>query len=117
MTRGLAEITRLGMALGARRETFYGLSCLGDLVTTCFSPKSRNRGVGEALGRGEKIKDILGGMDAVAEGVVTVRAVYRLAQKKKMDMPIVTQVYKIIFENKSPANAMKDLMGRSLKSE
>ena len=117
LTRGLGEITRLGMALGARRETFYGLTGLGDLVTTCFSPNSRNRGVGEALGRGEKIKDILGGMDAVAEGVVTVRAVYRLAQKKKMDMPIVTQVYKIIFENKSPANAMKDLMGRSLKSE
>jgi glycerol-3-phosphate dehydrogenase (NAD(P)+) len=117
LTRGLGEITRLGMALGARRETFYGLTGLGDLVTTCFSPNSRNRGVGEALGRGEKIKDILGGMDAVAEGVVTVRAVYRLAQKKKMDMPIVTQVYKIIFENKSAAHAMKDLMGRSLKSE
>ena len=117
LTRGLGEITRLGMALGARRETFYGLTGLGDLVTTCFSPNSRNRGVGEALGRGEKIKDILRNMDAVAEGVVTVRAVYRLAQKKKMDMPIITQVYKIIFENKSAAHAMKDLMNRSLKSE
>jgi glycerol-3-phosphate dehydrogenase (NAD(P)+) len=90
---------------------------LGDLVTTCFSPNSRNRGVGEALGRGQKIKDILGDMDAVAEGVVTVRGVYRLAQKKKIDMPIVTEVYKIIFENKPAKRAMKDLMGRSLKSE
>ena len=117
LTRGLGEITRLGMALGARRETFYGLTGLGDLVTTCFSPNSRNRSVGEALGRGQKIKDVLGGMYAVAEGVVTVRGVYHLAQKKKIDMPIVTEVYKIIFENKSPANAMKDLMGRSLKSE
>jgi len=117
LTRGLGEISRLGMVLGARRETFYGLAGMGDLVTTCFSPNSRNRSVGEALGRGQKVKDVLGGMDAVAEGVVTVRGVYRLAQKKKIDMPIVTEVYKIIFENKSPANAMKDLMGRSLKSE
>ena len=117
LTRGLVEITRLGVALGARQETFYGLTGLGDLVTTCFSPNSRNRTVGEALGRGEKIKDILGGMNAVAEGVVTAKAVYHLAQKKKIAMPIVTEVYKIIFENKSPVNAMKDLMGRSLKSE
>jgi len=117
LTRGLAEITRLGMALGARQETFYGLTGLGDLVTTCFSPSSRNRSVGEALGRGEKIKDVLGGMNAVAEGVVTARAVYHLSQKKKMDMPIVREVYKIIFENKPAKNAMKDLMGRSLKSE
>lgn len=117
LTRGLVEITRLGMALGARRETFYGLTGLGDLVTTCFSPNSRNRTVGEALGRGEKIKDVLGGMNAVAEGVVTARAAYHLAQKKKIPMPIVTEVYKIIFENKSAHRAMKDLMGRSLKSE
>ncbi len=117
LTRGLAEITRLGMALGGRRETFYGLAGLGDLATTCFSPNSRNRTVGEALGRGQKIKDILGGMNAVAEGVVTANAVYHLAQKKKIAMPIVTEVYKIIFENKSPRSAMKDLMGRSLKSE
>jgi glycerol-3-phosphate dehydrogenase (NAD(P)+) len=117
LTRGLGEITRLGMALGARRETFYGLTGLGDLVTTCFSPSSRNRTVGEALGRGEKIKDVLGGMNAVAEGVVTARAAYHLAQKMKIDMPIVTEVYRIIFENKPAPRAMKDLMGRSLKSE
>jgi glycerol-3-phosphate dehydrogenase (NAD(P)+) len=117
LTRGLVEISRLGMALGGRRETFYGLTGLGDLVTTCFSPISRNRSVGEALGRGEKIKDVLGSMRAVAEGVVTARAVYHLARKKKIGMPIVTEVYKILFENKSAKRAMKDLMGRSLKSE
>lgn len=117
LTRGLAEITRLGMTLGGRRETFYGLAGLGALATTCFSPNSRNRTVGEALGKGQKIKDILGAMNAVAEGVVTARAVYHLAQKKKIAMPIVTEVYKIIYENKSPAKSMKNLMSRSLKSE
>jgi glycerol-3-phosphate dehydrogenase (NAD(P)+) len=105
------------MSLGGRKETFYGLAGLGDLATTCFSPNSRNRTVGEALGRGGKIKKILGGMNAVAEGVVTARAVYRLAQKKKIAMPIVTEVYKIIFTDKPAKLAMKDLMGRSLKSE
>jgi glycerol-3-phosphate dehydrogenase (NAD(P)+) len=117
LTRGLAEITRLGVALGCRRETFYGLAGLGDLATTCFSPNSRNRMVGQALGQGQKIKTILDRMDAVAEGVVTTRAVYHLARKKKIAMPIVNEVYKIIFENKAVLRAMVDLMGRSLKSE
>jgi len=117
LTRGLSEISRLGIALGARQETFYGLTGLGDLVTTCFSPNSRNRTVGEALGRGAKIKDVLGGMSAVAEGVVTAKAVYHLAKKMKINMPIVTEVYRIIFENKLPKRAMKDLMSRTLKSE
>ena len=117
LTRGLAEITRLGLALGSRRETFYGLTGLGDLVTTCFSPKSRNRTVGEALGGGERIDHVLGGMNAVAEGVVTARAVFHLAKKMKMDMPIVTEVYRIIVEHKPARRAMKDLMSRSLKSE
>ena len=117
LTRGLVEIARLGVMMGARQETFYGLTGLGDLVTTCFSPSSRNRTVGEALGRGQKIKNILGGMHAVAEGVVTARAVYHLAQKKKINININTEVYKIIFENKPAKNAMKDLMSRSLKSE
>lgn len=117
LTRGLAEITRLGVALGCRRETFYGLAGLGDLATTCFSPNSRNRTVGEALGQGQKIKTVLARMDAVAEGIVTTRAVYHLARKKKIAMPIVSEVYKIIFNNKAVARAMVDLMGRSLKSE
>jgi len=117
LTRGLTEITRLGIALGGRRETFYGLAGLGDLATTCFSPNSRNRTVGEQLGKGEKIKTVLGGMNAVAEGVITAKAVYRLSAKKKIPMPIVTEVYKILFANKSVRKAMSDLMGRSLKSE
>ena len=117
LTRGLAEMTRLGMVLGGRRETFYGLAGLGDLATTCFSPNSRNRTVGEALGQGKKIKAILGNMNAVAEGVVTARAVYHLAKSRKIPMPIVNEVYKIIYENKPASRAMKDLMGRSLKSE
>ncbi|MBF0504934.1 MAG: NAD(P)-dependent glycerol-3-phosphate dehydrogenase [Candidatus Omnitrophica bacterium] len=117
LTRGLAEITRLGIALGCRRETFYGLAGLGDLATTCFSPNSRNRSVGEALGQGRKIKDILAHMDAVAEGVGTAHAVYHWAAKKKIAMPIVGEVYKIIYENKPVCKAMGDLMSRSLKSE
>jgi len=117
LTRGLAEITRLGVALGCRRGTFYGLAGLGDLATTCFSPHSRNRSVGEALGKGQKIRVILAHMDAVAEGVITAQAVYHLARKKKIVMPIVSEVYKIIFENKAVSQAMADLMGRSLKSE
>ncbi len=117
LTRGLAEITRLGAVLGCRRETFYGLAGLGDLATTCFSPNSRNRMVGEALGQGKKIKTILARMDAVAEGVGCAQAVYHLARKKKIAMPIVSEVYKIIYKNKAVACAMADLMGRSLKSE
>jgi glycerol-3-phosphate dehydrogenase (NAD(P)+) len=117
LTRGLMEMTRLGVSLGGKRETFYGLSGLGDLVTTCFGPTSRNRSVGEQLGRGKSIKAVLSGMNAVAEGVITAKAVYKLSLKKNIPMPIVTEVYKILFANKSAGKAMSDLMGRSLKSE
>jgi glycerol-3-phosphate dehydrogenase (NAD(P)+) len=117
LTRGLAEISRLGMALGGRKETFYGLTGLGDLVTTCVSPQSRNRAVGEALGKGKKIKDVLGPMSMVAEGVITSKAVYRLSRKMKIAMPITEQVYKIIFQNKNARNAMDDLMIRDAKPE
>ena len=117
VTRGLVEMTRLGMALGARQETFYGLTGLGDLITTCFSPTSRNRTVGEALGKGKSISVILKNMDAVAEGVVTARAVYGLSRKRHIHMPIIEQVYRIIFNRKDPKRAMKDLMHRSLKAE
>lgn len=117
LTRGLAEIARLGVALGGKRETFYGLTGLGDLATTCFSPKSRNRTVGEALGRGKSIKTVLGKMHMVAEGVVTAKAVYRISRKRRIAMPIVEQVYKIIFASKNPKKALADLMGRQLKSE
>ena len=117
LTRGLTEITRLGVALGGKRDTFYGLSCLGDLATTCFSPTSRNRCVGEALGKGKSIKTILSNMRMVAEGVETSKAVYRLAKQTKIPMPIVEQVYKIIFESKKPHLALNDLMDRQLKAE
>jgi glycerol-3-phosphate dehydrogenase (NAD(P)+) len=117
LTRGLAEMTRLGVAMGARKETFYGLAGLGDLITTCFSPNSRNRTVGEALGKGKSIKSVLGGMHMVAEGVVSAKAVYRLSKAKKIPMPLVEEVYKIIFEAKNPKKAMSDLMGRTPKQE
>ena len=117
LTRGLSEMTLLGVALGGKKETFYGLTGLGDLVTTCVSPKSRNRTVGEAIGKGGHIKKILGSMSMVAEGVITSKAVYRLSQKKKIPMPITEQVYKIIFKGKNPRKAMMDLMGRQPKSE
>ncbi len=117
LTRGLSEITTLGIALGGRKETFYGLTGLGDLVTTCVSPKSRNRTVGEALGQGAKIKDVLGSMSMVAEGVITSKAVYHLSRKMKIPMPITEQVYKIIFEGKNSRKAMQDLMTRQAKSE
>ena len=117
LTRGLTEITRLGIALGGKKETFYGLSCLGDLATTCFSATSRNRCVGEALGKGKSIKTILSKMHMVAEGVETSKAVYRLAKQTKIPMPISEQVYKIIFESKKPQLALNDLMDRQVRSE
>ncbi len=117
LTRGLTEITRLGVALGGKKETFYGLTGLGDLVTTCVSPQSRNRSVGEALGKGKKIKDILGPMAMVAEGVITSKAVHCLSRKLKISMPIVEQVYKIIYEGQDSHKAMSDLMTRQPKAE
>lgn len=117
LSRGLAEMARLGQAMGAKAKTFFGLTGLGDLVTTCVSPKSRNRGVGEALGRGHKIRDILSKMSMVAEGVETVKAVYKLSKKYRVSMPISTEVYNIIYKNKKPRQAVQDLMTRSAKAE
>ncbi len=117
LARGLAEITRLGVKMGGRRETFYGLTGLGDLVTTCVSPRSRNRSVGEALGKGKNIKKILGDMSMVAEGVITSKAVYNLSRKLKISMPITEQVYQIIFKGKNVSKAMQELMTRPPKSE
>ncbi len=117
LTRGLVEMMRLGKALGADSKTFTGLAGLGDLATTCFSPNSRNRSVGYELGKGRKIKDILASMDAVAEGVVTAKAVYRLAQKLKIEMPITAAVYQVVYNQKNPQKAVAGLMGRTLKSE
>ena len=117
ITRGLIEMTRLAVAMGARERTFSGLSGIGDLVLTCTSPLSRNYTVGMKLGQGLKLKDILGLTKSVAEGVATAESAYALSQKYSIEMPIIEQVYKILYEDKDPSLAVKDLMERSLKSE
>lgn len=117
LARGMVEMSRLGAALGGRRETFFGLSGIGDLITTCFSPWGRNRSVGEALGRGEKLSQILKRTEKVAEGVNTARSVKALSKKTGVEMPISEEVYKILFYNKSPLRAVRDLMMRGPKDE
>jgi glycerol-3-phosphate dehydrogenase (NAD(P)+) len=117
LTRGLAEISRLGMAMGAKLETFSGISGLGDLVTTCISQQSRNRSVGELIGKGKKLKEIYRNMQMVAEGVPTAKSAYALSLKYKIDMPIVREVYYLLYKNKSPLAAVNDLMSRKSKEE
>lgn len=117
VTRGLAEITRMGKKLGANPATLWGISGLGDLMTTCFSPYSRNRKVGELIGKGEKLKSVVSQMDMVAEGVETVKSAYKLSKKMEVDMPITLQVYSVLYRNKSPRKAVADLMNRPLKEE
>ena len=117
ITRGLAEITRLGVRLGAHPETFSGLSGMGDLITTCFSPHSRNRHVGEEIGLGRKVKDVLDEMVMIAEGVRTTRAAFELSKKVGVDMPITEQVYDVLFHNKEPRRAVEELMKRDRKHE
>ena len=116
-TRGLVEITRLGEKLGANPSTFWGVSGLGDLVTTCFSPHSRNRLVGEEIGKGKKLSTIIKKMKMVAEGVETVKSVFNLSKKLNIDMPITRQVYAVLYQGKSPKKAVADLMTRPLKHE
>ncbi len=117
ITRGLAEMARLGIAMGAQAETFAGLSGIGDLVTTCSSRHSRNRYVGDKIGRGEKLADILKSMTMVAEGVETTRSGFTLSRDYSVEMPITCEVHEVLFKDKSPAEAVGDLMGRTLKSE
>ncbi|MDP2940900.1 MAG: NAD(P)H-dependent glycerol-3-phosphate dehydrogenase [Candidatus Omnitrophota bacterium] len=117
LSRGLAEISRLGRAMGANAGTFSGLSGLGDLVTTCVSPYSRNRYVGEQIGRGKSLRQIQGGMQMVAEGVPTAKSAYALSLRYKVDMPITREVYRVLFKNKSPLAAVKELMNRQKKEE
>lgn len=117
MTRGIAEITRLGVALGAQPETFSGLSGIGDLMVTCMSRHSRNRGVGERLGKGESLEDIMAGMKMVAEGVWNCRAAKELADELGVPMPIVEQVNAVIHDGKDPRQAMMDLMSRAPRPE
>ena len=117
ITRGLAEISRLGIAMGAKRETFFGVSGLGDLVTTCISEHGRNRWFGEQVGKGKNPKDVLKKTDMVVEGVVTAGSAYQLAKKYKVEMPIVEQVYNVLYREKSLKKAVADLMNRPLKAE
>ncbi len=117
ISRGLAEIIRLGEKLGAKRETFAGLSGLGDLVTTCISRFSRNRFVGEQIGRGRSLKEIEAEMTMVAEGIKTTRSAYQLSLRYHVEMPITQQVYWVLFENKKPEEAIAELMTRDPKSE
>ena len=117
LARGLAEITRLGKAMGARASTFSGISGLGDLVTTCVSTHSRNRFVGEQIGKGKTLNQIRSHMEMVAEGVPTAKSAYELSLKYKVDMPITREVYAVLYNNKSPIKAVRDLMAREKKEE
>ena len=117
LTRGLAEMVRLGDAMGARRETFYGLSGIGDLTTTCISQYSRNRWFGEEIGRGRALREILKETEMAIEGLATTKSAYGLAKKHKVDMPITEEIYKVLYENKNPRVAVHDLMTRSPKTE
>ena len=116
-TRGVAEMTRLGVALGARRETFFGLSGVGDLIVTAFSRHSRNRGFGERLGRGETPEQIAASTQMVAEGVKTAKSAWQLAQRHGVDVPITREVQAILYEGKPPKQAVRDLMTREAKPE
>jgi glycerol-3-phosphate dehydrogenase (NAD(P)+) len=117
LSRGLAEITRLGKAMGAKSSTFSGITGLGDLVTTCISLYSRNRFVGEQIGKGRSLKQIQKRMQMVAEGVPTTMSAYALSRRYKVEMPITKEVYLVLYKNKSALAAVKDLMNRQKKEE
>ena len=117
LTRGIAEMTRLGVALGAQEKTFAGLSGIGDLFVTCSSKHSRNRYVGEEIGKGRKIDEILSEMKMVAEGVKTAKSVFQLCQKHNVDMPISCAVYNVLYNNRDPLDSVSELMNRDLRSE
>jgi glycerol-3-phosphate dehydrogenase (NAD(P)+) len=117
ITRGLAEMTRLALAQGARAETMAGLAGLGDLVLTCTGELSRNRFVGVELGRGRRLADVLGEMREVAEGVKTTRAIYELGRRLGVDMPITASIHALLYEDKPALEAANELMGRPLKRE
>lgn len=117
LTRGLAEMARFGVALGAKADTFWGLAGMGDLITTCISKHGRNRRIGERLARGEALSDIQASTPMVAEGVFTARSVYEKSQRMGLPMPISTEVYRVLYEQKNPRAAVTDLMLRELRSE
>ncbi len=117
LARGLAEMSRLGVAMGASAETFAGLTGVGDLATTCFSPSGRNRSCGEALGRGQTLDEVVAGSHGVVEGVPTAQAVRVLAARHGVDMPIAAAVYAVLFEGLSPRDGVARLMTRDAKPE
>lgn len=117
VTRSLAELVRLGVAMGGEARTFQGLSGVGDLIATCFSRHSRNRRLGEQLGEGKSLGDITRRMKTVAEGIPTARSAFECARKLGIETPIVDQAYAVLHEGKSPAQAMQELLGRDQKSE
>lgn len=117
LTRGLLEMTKLGIRLGANPNTFFGLSGVGDLMTTCFSPHGRNLRVGRELGRGRKIQEILSGMEMVAEGVDTSEAVVELASRVGVELPIMKEVYNVLFRGKDCSRAVEDLLARDAREE
>jgi glycerol-3-phosphate dehydrogenase (NAD(P)+) len=117
LTRGMAEIVRLGHKMGAAEQTFFGLAGVGDLITTCISRHSRNRNMGELIASGLTLQQALDKMVMVAEGVETAKSAYALAQRYKIEMPITTEVYKTLFEGKPVKEAVRDLMLREAKPE
>jgi glycerol-3-phosphate dehydrogenase (NAD(P)+) len=117
VTRALSEMRRLGVACGAQAETFSGLSGLGDLMLTCFSKQSRNRDLGERLGRGEKMEAIQASHPKLAEGYPTARSAHRLAREKKVPTPIIDEAYDLLYEGKNPKQAVRDLISRAFKVE
>lgn len=117
ITRGIAEMSRLGVKLGARMETFAGLAGIGDLVLTCTGKLSRNRYAGYELGKGKSLPEIVSTMKMVAEGITTTLSVHQLAKRGKVEMPICDQIYQVLYKNKDPRAALQDLMLRKLKSE
>jgi glycerol-3-phosphate dehydrogenase (NAD(P)+) len=117
VTRALAEMMRLGVGLGGRRDTFFGLSGVGDLMVTCFSRHSRNRNVGERLGRGESPEEIQSSMKMVAEGIPTALSAWQGAQRLGIEAPIISQIHSVLYEGKAPHEAMWELLGRPPKAE
>jgi glycerol-3-phosphate dehydrogenase (NAD(P)+) len=117
VTRALAELVRLGTAMGGSPRTFYGLSGAGDLIATCFSLHSRNRRVGEQLGRGQTLEQITSSMQMVAEGIPTTKSAYECARRLGVETPIIDQVYAVLHDGKQPAQALQELLGRDQKSE
>jgi glycerol-3-phosphate dehydrogenase (NAD(P)+) len=117
ITRGLHEIKRMGVQFGAHTDTFSGLTGMGDLIVTCTSEHSRNRRLGLEIGKGKSLDEVVEGMDMVAEGVKTTRAVYYWAKKHGIEMPITTAIYQVLFEGMNPVDALNDLMNRDPKQE